>query len=66
MLPDCQEDLIAAVALIRPGPVRGNVVHRYVAARNGYLRIASLHPALEPVLKKSYGWVYFFKSNATR
>lgn len=59
MLPDCQEDLVAAVALIRPGPVRGNVVHRFVAACNGYLRIASLHPALEPVLKKTYGCILY-------
>ena len=53
------EDLVAAVALIRPGPVRGNVVQRFVGARNGWLRIDPLHPALEPILAKTYGCIVF-------
>jgi error-prone DNA polymerase len=57
--PTCQEDLIAAVALIRPGPVRGNVVQRFVEARNGYLRIEPLHPDLEPILRKTFGCVLY-------
>ncbi|BDI33352.1 DNA-directed DNA polymerase [Capsulimonas corticalis] len=53
------EDLVASVALIRPGPVRGNVVNRFVAARNGYARADVLHTALETALAKTYGCVVF-------
>jgi error-prone DNA polymerase len=49
------EDLVASVALIRPGPVRGDAVQRFVKCRNGYMRASYLHPSLVPVLAKTYG-----------
>lgn len=53
------EDLVASVALIRPGPIRGNVVRRFVACRNGWVRVDWAHPCLVPVLAKTYGCIVF-------
>jgi len=49
------EDLVAAIGLIRPGPIKAKAVQKYCAARNGYARIEYLHPALEPILRRTYG-----------
>ena len=57
--PDNFEHLVASVGLIRPGPVRGNAVNRYVAARNGWARADALHPSLIPILAKTYGAIVF-------
>jgi len=57
--PRCFADLMAAVALIRPGPVRGNVVERFVGARNGWYRTDCLHPALYDLLAQTYGCVVY-------
>jgi len=57
--PDCQEHLDAAVALIRPGPVRGNAVNDYVSAVRGWRKAEYPHPALEPVLRNTHGLIIF-------
>ena len=49
------EDLVAAIGLIRPGPIKAKAVQKYCAARNGYARIEYLHPALKPILERTYG-----------
>jgi len=59
LLPETFDDLTAAVALIRPGPVKGNVVQRFVDARHGFIRADALHPSLEPILAKTFGCVVF-------
>ncbi|MGC8667785.1 MAG: DNA polymerase III subunit alpha [Chthonomonadales bacterium] len=53
------EDLVASVALIRPGPIQGRVVQRFVACRNGWMRADTLHPCLAPILAKTYGCIVF-------
>ncbi|KLU62460.1 DNA polymerase III subunit alpha [Peptococcaceae bacterium CEB3] len=53
------EDVVASVALIRPGPVKGDMVEPYVARRQGLAPVAYLHPALEAILRKTYGVVLF-------
>jgi len=53
------EDLVASVALIRPGPIKGNMVEPYVARRRGREPVNYLHPALESILRKTYGVVLF-------
>lgn len=53
------EDLVASVALIRPGPIQGRVVQRFVASRNGWTRTDVLHPRLAPILQKTYGCIVF-------
>ncbi|MCW3099657.1 MAG: polymerase alpha subunit [Chthonomonadaceae bacterium] len=57
--PTTFEHLVASVALIRPGPIRGNAVRRYVSARNGWSRTDVLHPCLAPLLAKTYGVIVF-------
>ncbi|MBO8126791.1 MAG: DNA polymerase III subunit alpha [Firmicutes bacterium] len=56
---DKLEDLVASVALIRPGPIEGNMVEPYIARKNGLEEVFYLHPALEKILKKTYGVVLF-------
>lgn len=53
------EDIIASVALIRPGPIKGNMVGPYINRRQGREEISYLHPRLEPILKKTYGVILF-------
>lgn len=53
------EDLVHSVALIRPGPIQGNMVDPYVRRRRGEEAVAYLHPQLEPILAKTYGVVLF-------
>jgi error-prone DNA polymerase len=57
--PRTLTDLAHQVALFRPGPIQSQTVHPYVARRNGREPVTYLHPALEPVLAKSYGVILF-------
>jgi DNA polymerase-3 subunit alpha len=47
------EEIIALVALYRPGPM--DDIPRYIACRHGEQEITYLHPMLEPILKETYG-----------
>lgn len=53
------EDIVASVAIIRPGPIKGNMVEPFLARRHGQEEITYLHPKLEPILAKTYGVVLF-------
>jgi error-prone DNA polymerase len=55
MRPEKFYDLVVEVALIRPGPIVGNMVHPYLARRSGREPVDALHPILEPVLKRTLG-----------
>jgi len=57
--PNKFEDLIASVAIIRPGPILANMVDPYIARRHGKEPITYLHPSLERILSKTYGVVLF-------
>jgi error-prone DNA polymerase len=48
-------DLVVEVAIIRPGPIVGNMVHPYLNRRSGREAHEPLHPCLEPVLKRTLG-----------
>ncbi len=48
-------DIVVQVAIIRPGPIVGNMVHPYLKRRQGRLPVAYPHPSLEPVLKRTLG-----------
>ena len=48
-------DLIVEVALIRPGPIQGDMVHPYLRRRNGEEPITYPHPCLEPILERTLG-----------
>ncbi|MEK7452673.1 MAG: DNA polymerase III subunit alpha [Patescibacteria group bacterium] len=47
------EDLIAMVALYRPGPME--LIPDFIARKNGLKKVIYLHPKLEPILKNTYG-----------
>ncbi|MGE5485295.1 MAG: DNA polymerase III subunit alpha [Ignavibacteriales bacterium] len=53
------EDLVASVALIRPGPILGNMVEPYIARRKGLEPIGYVDSRLKPILDKTYGVVLF-------
>ncbi|MGE5835425.1 MAG: DNA polymerase III subunit alpha [Acidobacteriota bacterium] len=48
-------DLVVEVAIIRPGPIVGNMVHPYLSRRRGDEPVTYAHPSLEPVLKRTLG-----------
>ena len=53
------EDIIDSVAIIRPGPIKGNMVEPFLARRRGEEPVSYLHPKLKPILEKTYGVVLF-------
>jgi error-prone DNA polymerase len=48
-------DLVVEVAIIRPGPIVGKMVHPYLKRRQGREPVTYPHPALEPALKRTLG-----------
>jgi error-prone DNA polymerase len=59
MLPRRFEDLVIEVALLRPGPIQGNMVHPFLRRRQGLEPVEYLHPALEPILAETLGVMVF-------
>jgi error-prone DNA polymerase len=55
MRPEKFYDIVVQVAIIRPGPIVGNMVHPYLKRRQGREDVVYAHPALEPVLKRTLG-----------
>ncbi|HKM40196.1 MAG TPA: DNA polymerase III subunit alpha [bacterium] len=52
-------DLIALVALYRPGPLGSGMTDDYVARRHGLKEVRYLHPLLEPILAETYGVIVY-------
>jgi len=48
-------DLVVEIAIIRPGPIVGQMVHPYLNRRAGREPVTYPHPALEPILKRTLG-----------
>jgi error-prone DNA polymerase len=48
-------DIVVQVAIIRPGPIVGNMVHPYLNRRQGREEATYAHPDLEPILKRTLG-----------
>src|SRR5437763_8952751 len=55
MKPKCFYDVVIEVAIIRPGPIQGDMVHPYLARRAGREPPTYFDPRLEPVLKRTLG-----------
>lgn len=55
----CIEDIVSSVALIRPGPIKGNMVEPFIARRHDQEPVTYLHPKLQPILAKTYGVVLY-------
>jgi error-prone DNA polymerase len=55
MRPERFYDLVVQVAIIRPGPIVGKMVHPYLSRRQGREEVEYPHPALRPVLERTLG-----------
>ena len=59
LAPDSFDDIVAVLALYRPGPLKSGLVDSYINRKHGKEAIEYPFPELEPVLKETYGvWVY--------
>ncbi|PIQ82872.1 MAG: DNA polymerase III subunit alpha [Candidatus Omnitrophica bacterium CG11_big_fil_rev_8_21_14_0_20_64_10] len=57
--PEHFEDLVALVALFRPGPIGSGMLDDFIRRRHGEIQVKYEHPDLEPVLKDTYGTILF-------
>ena len=53
--PQTMYDIVVQISLIRPGPIQGEFVHPYTRRRRGLEAPSYAHPALEPILRRTYG-----------
>ncbi len=64
LLPDCFEDIIALVALFRPGPLQSGMVDNFINRKHGRERVSYpdaqyQHELLQPVLEPTYGIILY-------
>jgi DNA polymerase III subunit alpha len=57
--PSAFEDIIALLALYRPGPIGSGMVDDFINRKHGRLRVKYDHPLLEPILKDTYGIILY-------
>jgi error-prone DNA polymerase len=55
MKPECFYDVVIEVAIIRPGPIQGDMVHPYLARRAGKETVTYFDDRLKPVLERTLG-----------
>lgn len=55
--PNCIDDIVAMVALYRPGPM--DMIGDFIKRKHGEAKIEYLHPKLEPILKTTYGVIVY-------
>ncbi|NBC36968.1 DNA polymerase III subunit alpha [Novosphingobium sp. FSY-8] len=65
MKPMCLYDLVIQVAIVRPGPIQGGMVHPYLRRRNGEEAVAYPSPALRDLLGRTLG-VPLFQEQAMK
>jgi len=63
--PACFYDLVIEVAIIRPGPIQGNVIHPYLARRQGLEPVTYPDERLRPILQRTLG-IAIFQEQAMR
>jgi len=59
LAPSCFEDIIAVLALYRPGPLGSGMVDDFIERKQGLKKIVYAHPRLEPILKSTYGIILY-------
>ncbi|HLF92635.1 MAG TPA: DNA polymerase III subunit alpha, partial [Planctomycetota bacterium] len=59
MKPDRIEDLIATIALFRPGPLQSGMVEQYIRCKHGLEPIKPIHPAIDPILAETNGVILY-------
>ncbi|MCC6646462.1 MAG: DNA polymerase III subunit alpha [Polyangiaceae bacterium] len=57
--PDCFEDVVAAVALYRPGPLETGMVEDFVQCKHGRQPIKKMHPLIDDLLRPTYGVIVY-------
>ncbi len=57
--PDVFEDIVALVALFRPGPLQSGMADDFVNRKHGIQKVTYLHPSLEPILQNTYGTILY-------
>ncbi|MFZ5642139.1 MAG: DNA polymerase III subunit alpha [Bacillota bacterium] len=57
--PGVFEDIVALVALYRPGPLGSGMVNDFIKNKHGEKKVTYLHPKLEPILKDTYGVILY-------
>ncbi len=57
--PDCFEDIVALVALYRPGPLQSGMVDDFVERKQGRAKVEYPHPDLVTILKPTYGVIVY-------
>ncbi len=57
--PDCFDEVVALVALFRPGPLQSGMVDDFIDRKHGRQEVNYMHPCLEPVLKATYGVILY-------
>ena len=57
--PDSFDDIVAAVALYRPGPLDAGMVDEYINRKHGKAPVRYPHPLCEPILKPTYGVILY-------
>ncbi len=57
--PDNFEEIVALVALFRPGPLQSGMVDDFIDRKHGRARVVYPHPDLEPILKPTYGVILY-------
>ncbi|MBN2333202.1 MAG: DNA polymerase III subunit alpha [Deltaproteobacteria bacterium] len=59
LVPSCFEDIIALVALYRPGPLNSGMIDDFIDRKHGRQKNEYLLPELEPILKDTYGVIVY-------
>jgi len=57
--PDVFEDIVALVALFRPGPLQSGMVDDFINRKHGRQKVEYPHPDLEPILQPTYGVILY-------
>jgi len=59
LMPRSLDDLAIEIAIVRPGPLQGNMVHPYLRRRQGKEKVRYIHPKLKPILAETLGIIFF-------
>ena len=59
LAPDTFEEIIALVALYRPGPLGSGMVDDFINRKHGRIEVVYPHPSLEPILKETFGVILY-------
>jgi len=59
LVPDSFDEIVALVALFRPGPLESGMVDTYIECKHGRTAVRYPHPALEQILKPTYGVILY-------